>query len=175
MSNFSWQINYFSKKSRARSGCISTPHGKIYTPAFIFCATKGALKSITTAEAKKQNTQIILSNTYHLMLQPGSKLISEQGGLHNFIKWDDSILTDSGGFQIYSLSNFRKIDNNGVEFRSHLDGSKHYFSPEKIIDIQISIGSDIMMVLDVCPDGNASLNVARSGQIAFSKCPISLS
>ncbi|MBS56672.1 MAG: tRNA guanosine(34) transglycosylase Tgt [Rickettsiales bacterium] len=173
MSNFSWKINYFSKKSRARSGCISTPHGKIYTPAFIFCATKGALKSITTSEAKKQNTQIILSNTYHLMLQPGSKLISEQGGLHNFINWDGPMLTDSGGFQIFSLGHgsvsneikgkrdenqriksLLKIDEEGAIFKSYIDGKNHLLTPEKSIKIQRQLGADLIVVLDECTPFN---------------------
>ena len=103
MTKFSWSIKKFSKNSKARTGTITTPHGKINTPAFIFCATKGALKSFTTKEAKENNTQIILSNTYHLMLQPGSEIIANHGGLHKFINWNAPMLTDSGGFQIFSL------------------------------------------------------------------------
>ena len=103
MTQFSWTVITSSKKSNARTGEILTPHGKIKTPAFIFCATKGALKSFSTLEAKKNNTQIILSNTYHLMLQPGSELIASHGGLHKFMNWNSPILTDSGGFQIFSL------------------------------------------------------------------------
>ena len=102
MAEFSWRIGSLSKKSRARTGYITTPHGEIKTPAFIFCATKAALKSITTFDAQKIGTQIILSNTYHLMLQPGSKLIADQGGLHKFMNWKGPLLTDSGGFQIFS-------------------------------------------------------------------------
>ena len=103
MTNFSWRVKTLSKKTKARTGEISTPHGKINTPAFIFCATKGALKSLNTIQAKENNSQIILSNTYHLMLQPGSELIARHGGLHKFINWDGPMLTDSGGFQIFSL------------------------------------------------------------------------
>ena len=103
MAKFSWQINSLSKKSNARTGYITTPNGVIKTPAFIFCATKAALKSITTTDAKKIGTQIILSNTYHLMLQPGSKLVADHGGLHKFMNWKGPLLTDSGGFQIFSL------------------------------------------------------------------------
>ena len=103
MSNFKWEVKYKLKNSKARVGKISTPHGDIETPAFIFCATKAALKSFSTYDAKKNNTQVILSNTYHLMLQPGSNLIANHGGLHKFIGWDGPMLTDSGGFQIFSL------------------------------------------------------------------------
>ena len=103
MTKFSWKIKYQSKKNQARTGTLNTPHGKINTPAFIFCATKGALKSSTTTIAKENNTQIILSNTYHLMLQPGSELIAQHGGLHKFTGWNGPMLTDSGGFQIFSL------------------------------------------------------------------------
>ena len=103
MTNFSWRVNKSSQKNYARTGEITTPHGLIKTPAFIFCATKAALKSLSTIEAKENNTQIILSNTYHLMLQPGSQLIAKHGGLHNFMNWNGPMLTDSGGFQIFSL------------------------------------------------------------------------
>ena len=141
MTKFSWSIKKFSKNSKARTGTISTPHGKIDTPAFIFCATKGALKSFTTNEAKKNNTQIILSNTYHLMLQPGSEVIANHGGLNKFINWDGPMLTDSGGFQIFSLghgsvadeikgsSNIKRnksllnINEEGSLFKSYVDGS----------------------------------------------------
>lgn len=139
----------------SRLGNLNTEHGTITTPAFMPIATYGAIKTLSTNEIKKLNYNLILSNTYHLYLRPGMELLSKFGGLHNFMDWNGAILTDSGGFQIYSLSNFRKIDNNGVEFKSHLDGSSHYFTPEKIIDIQRTIGSDIMMVLDICPDSNA--------------------
>ena len=103
MTSFSWKVKHQSKNTNAKNGTITTPHGKIDTPAFIFCATKGALKSFTTSEAKDNNTQIILSNTYHLMLQPGSSLIANHGGLHKFLNWNRPLLTDSGGFQIFSL------------------------------------------------------------------------
>ena len=142
----------------ARSGELLTSHGQINTPCFMPIGTYSTIKTLSANEVKSLNYNLMLSNTYHLYLRPGTEVLEKFDGLHKFINWDGAILTDSGGFQVYSLSNFRKIDNNGVEFKSHLDGSKHYFSPEKIIDIQRSIGSDIMMVLDVCPDGNASLN-----------------
>jgi queuine tRNA-ribosyltransferase len=140
----------------ARTGKIQTGHGLISTPAFMPIGTYAAIKTVSTDEIKNLNFNLVLSNTYHLYLRPGEELLAQFKGLHNFMNWDGAILTDSGGYQIYSLSDFRKIDNNGVEFRSHLDGSKHYFTPEKIVDIQRTIGSDIMMVLDVCPPADAT-------------------
>ena len=150
MTNFSWKVKKTNKNNKARTGKISTPHGDIETPAFIFCATKAALKSFTTHDAKKNNSQIILSNTYHLMLQPGSELIAQHGGLHNFMGWDGPILTDSGGYQVMSLSQLRKLDEDGVTFRSHIDGSYHKLTPEKSIEIQQDLGSNITMAFDEC-------------------------
>ena len=143
------------KHTSSRLGHLNTSHGQIITPAFMPIATYGAIKTLSADEIKQINYNLILSNTYHLYLRPGLQVLHKFKGLHSFMNWDRAILTDSGGFQIYSLSNLRKIDNDGVEFKSHLDGSSHYFTPEKIIDIQRTIGSDIMMVLDVCPDSNA--------------------
>jgi len=143
------------KHTSSRLGHLQTAHGQIITPAFMPIATYGAIKTLSTREIKQINYNLILSNTYHLYLRPGLQVLDKFKGLHHFMNWDGAILTDSGGFQIYSLSNLRKIDNDGVEFKSHLDGSSHYFTPEKIIDIQRTIGSDIMMVLDICPDSNA--------------------
>jgi len=145
-------------KTSARTGTIKTDHGIINTPAFMPIGTYAAIKTLSTDEIKKLNYNLILSNTYHLYLRPGMEILEKFKGLHHFMDWDGAILTDSGGYQIYSLSDFRKIDENGVEFKSHLDGSKHYFTPEKIIDIQCSIGSDIMMALDICPAANANIN-----------------
>ena len=168
MTKFSWRIKKFSTNSKARTGTISTPHGKIDTPAFIFCATKGALKSFTTKEAKENNTQIILSNTYHLMLQPGSEVIANHGGLHKFINWDGPMLTDSGGFQIFSLghgsvadeikgsSNIKRnksllnINEEGSLFKSYVDGAFKLLSPEKSIEIQRNLGADLILVFDEC-------------------------
>ena len=169
MSKFNWQVNKVSKSSRARTGVISTPHGKINTPAFIFCGTKAALKSYSTFDAKKNNTQIILSNTYHLMLQPGSKIIAQHGGLHSFMNWDGPMLTDSGGFQIFSLGHgsvadeikgrgiiknrnksLLNISEEGALFKSYVDGRNYLLSPEKSIDIQRDIGADLILVFDEC-------------------------
>ena len=149
-------VDNFCKQTSARTGTIYTAHGAIKTPAFMPIGTYAAIKTLSTDEIKQLNYDLILSNTYHLYLRPGVEVLEKVKGLHNFMDWDGAILTDSGGFQIYSLSDFRKIDDNGVEFKSHLDGSKHYFTPEKIVDIQRSIGSDIMMVLDVCPPADAT-------------------
>ncbi len=173
MKDFSWSITNKSSKSRARTGIISTPHGIINTPAFIFCATKAALKSFTAKDAKNNNTQIILSNTYHLMLQPGSKLIAKHGGLHNFVGWHGPMLTDSGGFQIFSLghgsvadeikgrrinSNFNKtllnIKEEGAIFKSYIDGSNFLLSPEKSIQVQRDLGADLIVVFDECTPFN---------------------
>jgi queuine tRNA-ribosyltransferase len=137
--------------SKARAGCFETDHGVVETPAFMPVGTQGTVKAVNQEYLEKDiNAQIVLSNTYHLYLRPGTEILEKAGGLHNFMSWQKPILTDSGGYQVYSLSSLRKLKENGVEFRSHLDGSYHFFSPEKIIQIQRSIGSDIMTVLDEC-------------------------
>ena len=152
-----FEINKQCIKTSARIGKLKTSHGNIDTPTFMPVGTYAAIKTLSTDEIKKMDYKLVLSNTYHLYLRPGTILLEEFKGLHQFMDWNGAILTDSGGFQIYSLSSFRKIDENGVEFKSHLDGSTHYFNPEKIVDIQRSIGSDIMMCLDICPPANASI------------------
>lgn len=136
--------------SKARLGKLHTPHGIIETPIFMPVGTRATVKTMTPDELKDLGAQIILGNTYHLYLRPGHKLIEEAGGLHNFMNWDKPILTDSGGFQVFSLGDLRKISEEGVEFRSHIDGSKHFISPEKSMEIQNSLGSDIMMAFDEC-------------------------
>ena len=152
MNNFDWKIKKTSSQSRARVGIITTPHGKIDTPAFIFCGTKAALKSISVEEARKCGTQIVLSNTYHLMLRPGVERIKSVGGLHKFMNCPLPILTDSGGFQVMSLSKFNKVHREeGAIFRSHIDGKKFTLSPEESIRIQKELDSDILMVMDECP------------------------
>lgn len=138
----------------ARSGTLKTKHGEILTPFFMPIATVGAIKGLTMDEIKELGGQIVLSNTYHLHLRPGEDIVKKSGGLHEFMKWDGPILTDSGGFQIFSLSNIRELKDDGVEFQSHLDGSKIFLTPEKAIDIQTKLGSDIIMVLDECPGAN---------------------
>ncbi|SCZ07337.1 tRNA guanosine(34) transglycosylase Tgt [Alkaliphilus peptidifermentans] len=138
------------KQTGARLGKLHTPRGVIETPIFMPVGTQATVKTMTPEELKEIKSQIILSNTYHLYLRPGHKLIENAGGLHKFMNWDGPILTDSGGFQVFSLGDLRKISEEGVEFRSHLDGSKHFISPEKAVEIQNSLGSDIMMVFDEC-------------------------
>ncbi len=203
---FQFKLSKQSNKSKARLGIIRTNHGEINTPVFMPVGTLGAVKTLSPEELEKIGAEIILGNTYHLYLRPGEKLIKKMGGLHKFIKWNRPILTDSGGYQIFSLgtkksanpkheirnpkqiqnSNFQnsklevlnlsisagrqvqndkrslvKITENGVEFRSHLDGSKHFFTPEKVIDIQLALGADIIMVLDVCTEYPATYKRAK--------------
>jgi len=137
-------------------GTIKTDHGDIETPFFMPVGTYGAVKTQSSEDIENLPSSILLSNTYHLYLRPGTDILKSAGGLHKFMNWNKIILTDSGGFQIYSLANSRKINDDGVTFQSHLDGSKHYFNPKSIIDIQRIIGSDFMMMLDECPPGDAS-------------------
>lgn len=152
-----FKINHKSKTSSARSGLLKTAHGEIETPFFMPIGTYGAVKTQSSAEIKQLPSNILLSNTYHLYIRPGTDILENAGGLHKFMNWQDIILTDSGGYQVYSLEGMRKIDSDGVIFQSHLDGSKHRFTPESVVDIQRSIGSDIMMMLDVCPPGDANI------------------
>jgi len=140
-----------NKKLRARAGIIKTSHGEINTPAFLPIATKAAIKNLTSEEVKNLGAEIILSNTFHLFLRPGVKAIEKGGGLHKFMNWPWPILTDSGGFQVYSLSQTCEIREEGALFSSEIDGKKHLLTPERAVDIQLALGSDIMMVLDVCP------------------------
>lgn len=144
---------YFSiqhKNGNARAGILKTPRGEIPTPIFMPVGTVGSVRAIAPNDLKNIGAPIILGNTYHLYLRPGDKLIASKGGLHNFSSWHGSILTDSGGFQIFSLNNLRKLSDDGVEFRSHLNGARCFFTPEKVIEIQRNLDSDIMMVLDEC-------------------------
>lgn len=144
-------INHTDKYSKARAGEFYTSHGVVHTPVFMPVGTQGTVKAITQKVLKEEvGAEIILANTYHLYLRPGTKILEAAGGLHKFMNWDLPILTDSGGFQVYSLSDLRKVRDDGVEFRSHLDGSIHFFTPQKVIEIQRSIGSDVIMPLDEC-------------------------
>ena len=148
--------------TKARAGVITTGHGDILTPIFMPVGTVGSVKAVHMSELKDDiKAQIILGNTYHLYLRPGMDIIERAGGLHKFNSWDRPILTDSGGFQVFSLSENRKLREEGVTFRSHIDGSKHLFTPEKVVDIQRSIGSDIMMALDECPPGTSDFRYAE--------------
>ena len=147
------KLNFDSKdnNSKARAGWFETDHGKVETPIFMPVGTQGTVKAVNNSFLKSEiKAQIVLSNTYHLYLRPGTEILEASGGLHKFMNWNKPILTDSGGYQVFSLTDLRKLKSNGVEFRSHLDGSKHFFTPEKVVAIQRSIGSDIMMVLDEC-------------------------
>lgn len=151
-----------ANNSEARAGIITTNHGKIETPIFMPVGTLGAIKAVHMHEMKEDvKAQIILGNTYHLYLRPGIEILEQAGGLHKFNGWDRPILTDSGGFQVFSLSANRKLKEEGAYFRSHIDGSKHLFTPENVVDIQRSIGSDIMMQLDECPPGTADYDYAK--------------
>ena len=148
--------------SAARAGIISTAHGKIETPIFMPVGTVGSVKAVHFRELENDiKAQIILGNTYHLYLRPGMDIIGRAGGLHKFNRWNRPILTDSGGFQVFSLSSNRKLKEEGAYFRSHIDGSKHLFTPEGVVDIQRIIGSDIMMALDECPPGDSDYSYAR--------------
>ena len=158
--NFTLQAT--TPRSNARAGQIYTDHGLIETPIFMPVGTVGSVKAVTQKDLESTvKAQIILGNTYHLYLRPGTKILSDAGGLHKFMHWDRPILTDSGGFQVFSLSSMRKLKEDGAHFRSHIDGSKHIFTPENIVDIQRIIGSDIMMALDECPPGDSDYNYAR--------------
>jgi len=144
------------KNSSARTGILQLPHGTVSTPVFMPVGTNGTVKAITPEDLKEIGFEIILSNTYHLYLRPGLDVLESAGGLHRLMAWERNILTDSGGFQIFSLSSMRKLSSEGALFRSHIDGSSHLFSPEKTVDIQCTIGSDIQMQLDVCSGWGSS-------------------
>ncbi len=157
-----FEIKKIDKKTGARLGVMHLPHGDVETPVFMPVGTQATVKSMTPEELKDEvKSHIILSNTYHLYLRPGHELIREAGGLHKFMNWDRNILTDSGGFQVFSLGDLRKITEEGVEFRSHLNGSKHFISPEKSMEIQNALGSDIMMAFDECAPYGASYDYVQ--------------
>ncbi len=139
------------KDSKARRGRISTAHGVIDTPVFAPVGTQASVKTLLSEDLEKLDTQLILGNTYHLYLRPGMDVIGKAGGLHKFMSWKRAILTDSGGYQVFSMEQLRRISEEGVEFRSHLDGSLHFLSPEKAVEIQLTLGSDILMCFDECP------------------------
>jgi queuine tRNA-ribosyltransferase len=139
-----------SQEGEARRGTLWTAHGPVQTPVFMAVGTKATVKAMTPEELKEAGTQVVLGNTYHLHLRPGEELIQKQGGLHRFMNWHGPILTDSGGFQVFSLSQLRTMSEEGVEFRSHLDGAKYFISPEKSMQIQMALGSDIIMAFDEC-------------------------
>ena len=151
MPAITYELLHIDKNSGARRGVVHTPHGDIQTPIFMPVGTQATVKAMTPEELKEDvKAQIILANTYHLYLRPGADIIKEAGGLHKFMNWDRPILTDSGGFQVFSLSGLRKITEEGVKFNSHLDGSKHLFTPEKVMKIEEALGADIIMAFDEC-------------------------
>ena len=145
-----YELLHVCKQTGARRGIVHTPHGDIQTPVFMPVGTQATVKSMTPEELKEVGAQIILANTYHLFLRPGHELVKEAGGLHKFMHWDRPILTDSGGFQVFSLGALRTISEEGVEFRSHLDGSKQFLSPEKAMEVENALGADIIMAFDEC-------------------------
>ena len=158
-----YTLLHTDKNSSARAGLIETAHGNIETPIFMPVGTAGTVKAVHQRELKNDiDAQIILGNTYHLYLRPGIKTIEDAGGLHKFNGWHQPILTDSGGYQIFSLANQRKLSEDGATFKSHIDGSKHFFSPESVIDIQRSIGADIIMAFDECTPYPCDLNYAQN-------------
>jgi queuine tRNA-ribosyltransferase len=159
VSEFSFTVTH--REGAARRGALQTPHGTIETPVFMPVGTRGAVKGVTARQLEELDAQIILGNTYHLYLKPGDSLIARCGGLHRFMGWDRPILTDSGGYQIFSLAAMRRIREDGAEFRSHLDGSLHHLTPERATEIQAQLGSDIAMVLDECIATPAAAAPAR--------------
>ena len=157
-----FELQHNDPYSQARTGVITTDHGQILTPIFMPVGTCGSVKGIHFRELKEQvKAQIILGNTYHLYLRPGLEVLRQAGGLHQFNTWDRPILTDSGGFQVFSLTGIRKLREEGCEFRSHIDGSKHIFTPENVMDTERIIGADIMMALDECPPGQSDYQYAK--------------
>ncbi len=149
---FSFELLKTDPETGARAGILHTPHGDIETPVFMPVGTQATVKGMLPRDLKEIGSQIVLSNTYHLYMRPGDELIRRAGGLHKFMNWDKPILTDSGGFQVFSLSSLNKITEEGVTFSSHVDGSRHMFTPEKVVEIEHNLGSDIMMPLDVCSE-----------------------
>lgn len=157
-----FELQHTDNQSDARAGIITTDHGQVKTPIFMPVGTCGSVKGVHFSELREQvNAQIILGNTYHLYLRPGLDILRKAGGLHKFNTWDRPILTDSGGFQVFSLTGIRKLKEEGCEFRSHIDGSKHFFTPENVIDTERIIGADIMMAFDECPPGQSDYQYAR--------------
>jgi len=157
-----FDLQYTDSKSNARAGLITTDHGQIETPIFMPVGTIGSVKAVHQTELIQDiKAQIILGNTYHLYLRPGLDVLEKAGGLHKFNSFDRPMLTDSGGFQVFSLSGIRKLREEGAEFRSHIDGSKHIFTPEKVMDIERIIGADIMMAFDECPPGDSDYAYAK--------------
>jgi queuine tRNA-ribosyltransferase len=153
---FHFVVTQQDSHTHARLGCFHTPHGTVTTPAFMPVATQGTVKAVTPRELREIGTEIILANAYHLYLRPGVALVEQAGGLHRFMGWDEPILTDSGGYQVFSLRTLCRVTEEGVQFRSHLDGSRHFLTPEAVVSLQERLGVDVAMVLDDCVPGRAS-------------------
>ena len=151
----------FATDGAARAGSFSTPHGDVPTPAFMPVGTAGTVKGLIMEEVDELGAPVVLANTYHLYLRPGHELVRQLGGLHDFMRWDGPILTDSGGYQVFSLADIRKVREEGVEFQSHIDGSRHTFTPESVMDIQRTLGADIIMAFDECPPGGCDRRTAE--------------
>lgn len=156
MEKFSYEVLHIDKNSGARTGVLHTPHGDIFTPIFMPVGTLATVKSLTSDDLYDVGAQIILANTYHLHIRPGDELIKRAGGLHKFMNFNRPMLTDSGGFQVFSLADIRKITDDGVEFKNHLSGEKMFFTPEKAIEIENNLGADIIMAFDVCSEYGAT-------------------
>ncbi|MBQ7880832.1 MAG: tRNA-guanine transglycosylase, partial [Clostridia bacterium] len=161
MEKFKFTVTHIDKNSGARTGILHTPHGDILTPIFMPVGTQATVKSLTSQDLYDIEAQIILANTYHLFIRPGHELVKKAGGLHKFMNFNRPMLTDSGGFQVFSLSKLRKITEDGVEFRNHLSGEKLFISPEKAIEIENALGADIIMAFDVCSEYGISYKKAE--------------
>ena len=159
MSHFPFQLD--ATEGAARAGTFRTPHGTVETPMFMPVGTLGTVKGLSPEEIAAVGSSMILANTYHLYLRPGHEVVRELGGLHDFMRWDGPVLTDSGGYQVFSLAEIREIRDEGVSFKSHIDGSKHLFTPESVMEIQRALGADVIMAFDECPPGGASRAVAE--------------
>ncbi|MGN0797765.1 MAG: tRNA guanosine(34) transglycosylase Tgt [Christensenellales bacterium] len=159
---FKYEVIKVCKQSGARVGKLTTPHGEIITPVFMPVGTNATVKALTPRDLEEAKASIILANTYHLYLRPGEDLVAKAGGLHEFMQWHKPILTDSGGFQVFSLSSMRKITDEGVTFASYIDGSKHFMSPEKAIEVENKLGADIIMAFDECTEGNSDYATAKT-------------
>lgn len=157
-----FRVAAVDENSRARRGVLDTPHGQVDTPAFMSVGTRASVTGLTPADLREVGAQVVLGNTYHLLLRPGIELFRRVGGIHRFMRWDGPVLTDSGGYQIFSLSGDRVISEKGATFRSYTNQQKHMLSPERSIEVQTAIGSDIMMVLDVCVDARSDLPTTRA-------------
>lgn len=162
MDNKTFTYDLAASHNRARAGVFHTPHGDLMTPVFAPVGTQATVKAVTPAQLEELGASLVLSNTYHLYLRPGADLVAEMGGLHEFMRWPKPMLTDSGGFQVFSLADTRKVDEDGVTFKSHIDGSTHRFTPESSIQIQEKLGADIIMAFDECADPNNPTYILQS-------------